>query len=249
MDDGDWQTGFDAAERHHRSVLAEIGDRSRLTRSSIAYSQATQRVRSMVSQLGTEVQGLKTALANSSVRLTNHELNRRRDQLESLTRKYHAAKDQVSEPTSGLASRNKLLEDLGTSGWGATPSEGFSVIGESSKKTLPVRTGVRETERSLGVETRQVKEEQQRLLDEQDAGLDVLADIIRRQKGMGQDIFNEVTQQNDLIDEIDDRVENVNQRLIDTTSSVRVVSKKDRTCGYWIVILLLAIAIIVVLFL
>ena len=30
----------------------------------------------MVSQLGTEVQGLKTALANSSVRLTNHELNR-----------------------------------------------------------------------------------------------------------------------------------------------------------------------------
>ena len=24
MDDGDWQTGFDAAERHHRSVLAEV---------------------------------------------------------------------------------------------------------------------------------------------------------------------------------------------------------------------------------
>ena len=76
----------------------------------------------------------------------------------------------------------------------------------------------------------------------------MLGDIIRRQKGMGQDIFREVTQQNDLIDDIDDRVENVNQRLLDTTSNVRVVSKKDRTCGYWIVILILAIAIFAVLF-
>ena len=65
--------------------------------------------------------------------------------------------------------------------------------------------------------------------------------------GMGEDIFREVTQQNDLIDDIDDRVENVNQRLLDTTSNVRVVSNKDRTCGYWIIILLLAIAIIAVL--
>ena len=65
--------------------------------------------------------------------------------------------------------------------------------------------------------------------------------------GMGEDIFREVTQQNDLIDDIDDRVENVNQRLLDTTGNIRVVSKKDRTCGYWVIILLLAIAIIAVL--
>ena len=66
-------------------------------------------------------------------------------------------------------------------------------------------------------------------------------------EGMGEDTFREVTQQNDLIDDIDDRVENVNQRLLDTTSNVRLVSKKDRTCGYWVIILLLAIAIIAVL--
>ena len=39
----------------------------------------------------------------------------------------------------------------------------------------------------MGVGTGQVKQEQQQLLDEQDAGLDVLADIIRRQKWMVQD--------------------------------------------------------------
>ena len=174
---------------------------------------------------------------------------RRRDLLDGLSRKYQAAKDQISEPASGVAARGQLLEDLGTTGWGTAPhSEGFFGQEGSNRKVMPNRAGVMETERSLGVGTGQVKQEQQKLLDQQDAGLDVLADIIRRQKGMGQDIFREVTQQNDLIDEIDDRAENVNQRLLDTTSSVRVVSRKDRTCGYWVVILLLFIAIIVVLF-
>ena len=65
---------------------------------------------------------------------------------------------------------------------------------------------------------------------------------------MGNQIFNEITQQNDLIDDIDDRVENVNQRLINTNDNIAVVSKKDRTCGYWIIILILAIAILVVIF-
>ena len=119
--------------------------------------------------------------------------------------------------------------------------------------------------RTFGVETESLRSDQERALAEQDEGLDLLADVIRRQRGdggvlfvlfllfdmiaegMGQDIFREVTQQNDLIDDIDDRVENVNQRLLDTTNNVRVVSKKDRTCGYWVIILLLAIAIIAVL--
>ena len=119
--------------------------------------------------------------------------------------------------------------------------------------------------RTFGVETASLRSDQERALAEQDEGLDLLADVIRRQRGdggvllvlfllfdmiaegMGQDIFREVTQQNDLIDDIDDRVENVNQRLLDTTNNVRVVSKKDRTCGYWVIILLLAIAIIAVL--
>jgi len=249
MDDVNWQTEFDSAERLHSSVLAEVGDRARLARSSLAYNQASQRVRSMVSQLGGEVQRLKAGLAKGSAMLTNHELSRRRDLLDSLTRKHQAAKDQVSEPATGVAARGQLLEDLGTTGWGTAPSsEGFLGQEGAGRRVMPNRTGVMETERSLGVGTSQVKQEQQKMLDQQDAGLDVLADIIRRQKGMGQDIFREVTQQNDLIDEIDDRAENVNQRLLDTTSSVRVVSRKDRTCGYWVVILLLFIAIIAVLF-
>ena len=139
------------------------------------------------------------------------------------------------------------MQDLGTSSWG-TGGSSESGGGRSDRRVMPVRSGVMETDRSLGVGTDQVKQYQEQKLAEQDAGLDVLADIIRRQKGMGHDIFREVTQQNDLIDDIDDRAENVNQRLLDTTSRVRVVSRKDKTCGYWVVIVILFIAIVVVLF-
>ena len=102
--------------------------------------------------------------------------------------------------------------------------------------------------RTFGVETGDLRTEQERAIAEQDQGLDMLAEVIRRQRGMGEDIFREVTQQNDLIDEIDDRVENVNQRLLTTSNNIAVVTRKDRTCGYWIVILILAIAIVTIIF-
>ena len=38
----------------------------------------------------------------------------------------------------------------------------------------------------------QVREDQEELLAQQDAGLDMLHDIVVRQKGMGQQIFREV---------------------------------------------------------
>ena len=92
------------------------------------------------------------------------------------------------------------LADLGTSGWGSpAPSTGVTVV--------PNRTGVRETEKSLGQTSAQVRqgcwmfvsslhlqvrEDQESLLAQQDAGLDMLHEIVTRQKGMGQQIFREV---------------------------------------------------------
>ena len=95
---------------HLRSILAEVGDRGRLARSSIAYSQATDCIRQLVAQLGGEVKHklkdmniemdkvgkLREGLASSAPRLTGHELNRRRDLLDSLQRKERSLRDVVS---------------------------------------------------------------------------------------------------------------------------------------------------------
>ena len=70
LDPDSWQGDYTSAERLHRyqqchlnlmrafhlrSILAEVGDRGRLARSSIAYSQATDCIRQLVAQLGGEV--------------------------------------------------------------------------------------------------------------------------------------------------------------------------------------------------
>lgn len=247
LDPDNWQTDYNSAERLHRSILAEVGDRGRLQRSSIAYTQATDCIRRLVGQLEIEVVKLRDSLANSSGRLTSHEMNRRRDLLDSLQRKERGLRDVVS-PVSpmGGKSRSQLfghqsgLADLGTSGWGS-PSVA------DNRTIIPNRTGARETGESIGSTTTQIKGNQEELLAEQDAGLDMLHEIVVRQKGMGQQIFREVTTQNELIDDIGDRTDNVNARLLATTGDIRVVDRKDRNCFYWVLIILLAIAIVAVL--
>jgi hypothetical protein len=108
--------------------------------------------------------------------------------------------------------------------------------------------GGQETAASQGLSTAQVREGQEELLAQQDAGLDMLHEIVVRQKGMGRQIFREVTTQNELLDDIGDRTENVNARLLATTGDIRGVGRRESgTCGYWVVILLLAIAIVAVL--
>ena len=99
-----------------------------------------------------------------------------------------------------LFCRQSGLADLGTSGWGAPSTP-------QSATAVPNRTGMRETESTAGrssiqvfclnpvdffTENFQVREDQEELLAQQDAGLDMLHDIVVRQKGMGQQIFREV---------------------------------------------------------
>ena len=92
------------------------------------------------------------------------------------------------------------MADLGTSGWGAPSTP-------QSATVVPNRTGMRETEATAGRSSvqvglklidilwkaSQVREDQEELLAQQDAGLDMLHDIVVRQKGMGQQIFREVS--------------------------------------------------------
>lgn len=247
------QSAYEAAVRLHRSIEAEVGDRRSLPRSSLGFTSSTQRLRSMSSDLTSELSSLRQSLGRLGPQLTGPELNRRRDLLEDLSRKAGSVRESITESGS-LASdnrRSQLLEDLGTTSWAATPgtrAEHLPGVQETSRRVMPTRSGVRETQSSSGVATNNLRSDQDRMMQEQEEGLDLLGDIIRRQKGMGNQIFNEITQQNDLIDDIDDRVENVNQRLINTNDNISVVTKKDRTCGYWIIITILAIAILVVIF-
>ena len=131
--------------------LYQLGDRGRLPRSSVGYNQSTQRLRSLFSELTSNVTSLRTSLGTLGSQLTRHELNRRRNLLENLSRKMGSVRDEIQESSSmrkNSAARGQLLADLGTTSWGATPGgQDSSHLPSETRRTVPYRSGVRETER------------------------------------------------------------------------------------------------------
>ena len=76
MEADTWQTAYEAAVRLHRSIEAEVGDRARLPRSSLGFTTSTQRLRSMSSDLTSELSSLRQGLGRLGHQLTGQELNR-----------------------------------------------------------------------------------------------------------------------------------------------------------------------------
>ena len=125
-------------------MIFQLGERGRFPRTSIGYNQSSQRLRFQYGELSAMVQTLRETLSTSGLKLTSLELNRRRDQLENLSRKCGTVREQLTEraTVSGAATRSQLLADLGTSSWADSSQE-------TNKRVLPNRTGVRENERSV----------------------------------------------------------------------------------------------------
>ena len=90
------------------------------------------------------------------------------------------------------------------------------------------------------------KEKRETAIADQDAGLDALHEVIVRQKRLAENIETEVGAQNELIDDIDDGLERVNNRLVTTTEGVREVGRRDSVWRYWLAIVILTVLIIVI---
>ncbi|XP_075759600.1 syntaxin-8 isoform X2 [Pelodiscus sinensis] len=93
-----------------------------------------------------------------------------------------------------------------------------------------------ETEETSRLGFDELKQHQQRIIQEQDAGLDALASVLSRQKQMGQEIGNELEEQNEIIDDLTNLVANTDDKLRSQTRRVKMVDKKSTSCdkvGSW----------------
>jgi len=242
-----WERDLETAEKLHQNVLAQIGERGKLYRKSSAYVQLTEDLRRTLAQFGSQVCFLRDKLNNDCARLTTGERIRREGIIDSLSRKEKDLKELFSKTSFGKVNKDKQslfrnpvpgsgLVDMGTAGWGDVES-GPGAVGD-----LPTSSTVG------GSSSQTMRERREDALADQDAGLDMLHSVILRQKNMAHQIGSEIVEQNDLIDDIDDSIDRTTQRLLENTRSVRTVGNTDKTCGYWVVILLLLIAIIVIAF-
>jgi len=199
-------------------------------------SQWRDEVQEALGRMELATSSLRQKLENTS-NLTEREQRRREAEVSALEGRFKQLK--MAFQQGGLGKNNKRREDedrrrlldsniidMGVDdNWSNNESESL-IQPASSEATY-----------------RQYKED---ALADQDRGLDLLHEVIVRNKNIAQNIQSEVQTHNDIIDDIDEGLERTTQRLITTTRTVETVSQRDKVWKYWLAIFFLLIVIIVI---
>lgn len=157
--------------------------------------------------------------------ITEDERERRSRQLEVLASK-KVQLDLRFQNTPGNSSRSQLFEAAGRNHKLFDDDEDDPML-----STAPIE---------------ELRSEQKQILKEQDKGLENLSQVIARQKKLAMRIGTEIEDQNDIIDNIAVQIDHTSDRVSSETRHVSVVTEKDSTFSYWLIIIGLFIAIIIV---
>lgn len=193
------------------------------------YNKISARVRIQLKQFENEMSQLdkKLMLLAKNRSITEQERERRMRQLEVLASK-KVQLDSRFQNTPGSSTRNQL----------------FAAAGRNTKLFDDDESDEPMLDSNATLET--LRSEQTQIIQEQDKGLENLSQVIARQKKLAMKIGNEIEDQNDIIDNIAVQMDHTSDRVNSETRHVETVSSKDSTWSYWIVIISLFVAIIVV---
>uniref|UniRef100_A0A3Q2NU71 Syntaxin-8 n=1 Tax=Fundulus heteroclitus TaxID=8078 RepID=A0A3Q2NU71_FUNHE len=231
MSQDPWLQNYDATCRLAQEVAENIHERNRQQRTGGNPAKINMTLRASLQKLKQNIAQLKEGLlrSSSSRRIMQSEADRRQSLIDALlTREKQLNATFKGDVTEPEASRSTLM--AGAAGGGSTANPWL----------------VDETEETRGLSFGEIKQQQQRIIEAQDAGLDALAAVISRQKIMGQEIGNELDEHNEIIDDLAHLVDKTDGRIRNETRRVKLVETKSASCGMLVVIVLLLIAIVVV---
>jgi len=230
---GQWLQDYDFASSKADEALAAINERERQLRSSDNAQRITSQVRRLLNELAMLVEKLESSnnTSGNQNHITDAEFSRRQNLVSTLK----GRKDDL---------QRKFGNDSGGGGGGGGGGRGQLFGGrESGDEARKYR---QEPDSFQGLDSAGVVARQQTVMREQDAGLDLLAQSIARQKQMGMSIGNEIDDQNDMLDDLGDAMDNTERRLNRETAHVVRVTEKAKSGGYMCCICLLILAIIAV---
>ncbi|XP_073463091.1 syntaxin-8 [Aquarana catesbeiana] len=226
-----WLSIYDDTYHLAQEIAEKIHERERYLRNGENPARVTVTIRTLMKKLNERIEQLRASLLRSvsTRQITQLEGDRRQNLVdELLTKERHLQMSLSNEGAAPDVVRSSLMSG-GASG--------------SSRYNPWV---MEEPEETRNLSSRELKQQQQRMIAEQDAGLDALSNILGRQKQMGYDIGNELDDQNEIIDDLANLVESTDSRVRNQTRQVKLVDKKTGACAMWVVIVLLLIAIVVV---
>lgn len=92
------------------------------------------------------------------------------------------------------------------------------------------------------------RQTQAEIMEQQNRGLEVLSATISRQRDLATQLGNEVEDQNNILDNLSNNMDRVESGVQQGTRGITDVTRRDSTWGYWLVIISLFVAILVVIF-
>ncbi|EEB18559.1 syntaxin-8, putative [Pediculus humanus corporis] len=231
-----WIIEYNACENVAREIMESLNLRNSEENYGSSYDALSAKIRIRLKQFDSEVNDLKRKLNLSSTvsTLTPEEKERRQRQVEALISKQIQLEDCLNK-----AKKNRHFEP----NYSKSRSELFdsknknSNLGESNSSKLNHSD---DNYRDLD----DLKAEQEKLLKEQDQGLENLLKIVSAQKQIATSINDEVEHHNEILVDIADGMERVDGRINRATDMVQVINKKESIWGYWLVAILLFIAIL-----
>ncbi|KAM5306307.1 syntaxin-8 isoform 1-T1 [Glossophaga mutica] len=225
-----WFSTYDSTCQIAQEIAEKIQQRNQHERNGENTTRLTVTIRALLQNLKEKIALLKDLLlrAVSTHQITQLEGDRRQSLLDDLVTRERlllaSFKNEGAEP-------DLIRSSLMTGG---------------AKRGVPNPWLFEEPEETRGLGFDEIRQQQQKIIQEQDAGLDALSSIISRQKQMGREIGNELDEQNEIIDDLANLVDKTDEKLRTETRRVNLVDRKSASCGMIMVILLLLVAIVVV---
>ena len=134
--------------------------------------------------------------------------------------------------------RDDLQTAFSDGGAGGGGQQGASQFGTQRGELFGARESGQDRRRyrdeddsTRGVANQDLLQQQQQIMRDQDAGLDILQESIRRQKEMGLRIGNEIDDQNEMLDELGEAMDRTDNRLQRRTEDVITVTMKAKDKG------------------
>ncbi|KAG5866922.1 hypothetical protein JTB14_013532 [Gonioctena quinquepunctata] len=220
LEEDPWLLEYESCEKLHRDIMEQFTMRQKYPRTSDKYAQLSVNIRLRLKQFNNEVGQLnqKLDVISMSGSITPAESERRIRQVELLQSK-------------GVHMQ-KVFDD-----------QVMNKMKDDRRELVGDQMGVISV---AGSSVDDLRANQKQMLGEQEKGLENLSKVISRQIDIANTISSEVDFHNEILDDLGTQIGRTDDRLRNETRHIDVVDKKDKTCVYWIIIILLFISIVVV---
>ncbi|XP_005178882.1 syntaxin-8 [Musca domestica] len=230
VDVDSWLTEYESCSRLNHTLLSQLNERDGKIQSSPDYNRLTLSIQVGIKQFDRELQQLKYELngASKNKTITFEEIERRQRLLDALQSQRQILQNKYTNTTRN--DRAALLE----SNWPSTSA------------TRDVADTADEDSAAI-IDVERLKQAQIDMMEQQNQGLETLSQTLARQRALATQLGQEVEDQNDILDNLANTIERVDTGVNRETRSISLINRSDsNTCGYWVVIIVLFVAIVIV---